>query len=424
MRPPTETAVADSIAVGDAWAGHAVGFDLLTRDDRQVVAYYDAERRLTVAQRDLGGAGDWERTTLPERVPWDSHNYLTLAADADGHLHLAGNVHGDPLVYFRTAAPLDATTFERVPELVGRDEDRVTYPTFLDGPGDELVFMYRDGQSGDGRRLLDAYDPASESWRRLLDAPLLDGSPDCNAYPAGPRRGPDGDYHLFWVWRDTPDAATNHDLSYARSPDLERWTTSDGTPLDLPITPDTGEVVDPVPAGEGLLNSNVAPGFDGAGRPTVTYHRHVDGATQAFLARREADGWNRVQVSDWTERWDFGGHGSLENRIEVDPLRATGEGPVATFWHAAHGPGRWVLDDDLAVEREDVPWHGLPDEWRSPRGDDPDLAVQWATDPGSPWALRWEALPPNRDRPRDDVPPASTLEAVRLDPAPASTRKP
>ncbi len=43
--------------------------------------------------------------------------------------------------------------------------------------------------------------------------------------PQGPVRGPDGLFHVVWVWRDTPDRATNHHLSYARSRDLQRWET-------------------------------------------------------------------------------------------------------------------------------------------------------------------------------------------------------
>jgi len=412
MRPATATSVVDAVDVGDAWAGHAVGFDLLTRDDRQFVAHYDADRRLVVAQRTLGET-DWERTTLPERVPWDSHNDLALAADAAGHLHLSGNMHGDPLVYFRTRDPLDATTFERVDVLVGRDEDRVTYPRFLDGP-EGLVFMYRDGASGSGRRLLNAYDPET-GWRRLLDAPLLNGGDAANAYPAGPVRGPEGDFHLFWVWRESPDAATNRDLSYARSPDLRSWERADGAPLDLPITPDDDCLVDPVPPGGGLLNSNVAPGFDAEGRPTVTYHKHVGDATEAVVARLEGDRWRVRQVSDWGERWDFGGPGSLDDRIVVDPVCPTDEGLVATFWHAAHGPCRWHLDPEtLAAERTEAPWHGLPERYRDASEDRFD--VQWAC--AGAWALRWEALPPNRDRARDAAPPPSRLRVCRLDPAP------
>lgn len=415
MRPATELTVDDVDELDRVWAGHPVGFSLLTREDRQFVAYYDDERRLTVAQRPLDG--EWEYDTLPEQVGWDSHNDVTMAVDSAGHLHLSGNMHGDPLVYFRTTDPLDVTTFERVESLVGRDEDSVTYPRFVDA-GEDLVFMYRDGGSGNGRRLLDAYRPG-EGWRRLLDEPLLDGRGEMNAYPTGPVRGPDGDFHLAWVWRDTPDAATNHDLSYARSPDLQRWERSDGTPLELPITVDTGEVVAPVPAGGGMINSNVAVGFDAGGRPVLSYHRFDDdGNTQVYNARREDDGWRRAVASDWDYRWEFGGYGSLGREIAVDPVRATDDGLVQTFDHVEYGPGRWLLDPDtLEPLRTDCPWHGLSDDLREP-GDDR-TQVNWAVDDGArpdgrTSLLRWESLSANRDQPREDAPEPTPLRLYTL----------
>ena len=90
--------------VATVWAGHPVGFCLLTAGGRQFAAYYDAERRMTVAAR-RPGETKWQYKILPSRVAWDSHNYITMAADDDGHLHLSGNMHCVPLIYFRTTRP-------------------------------------------------------------------------------------------------------------------------------------------------------------------------------------------------------------------------------------------------------------------------------------------------------------------------------
>jgi len=422
MRPGTERSVESVTEIDRVWAGHPVGFAIRTHGDRQFVAYYDRERRLTVAGRRLG-ENDWRRTVLPEQVGWDSHNSVTMAVDAADHLHLSGNMHGDPLVYFRTTEPLDVRSFERVEALVGRDEDRVTYPRFVEGPDGDLVYMYRDGGSGDGRRLLDAYDAAAGEWSRLHDAPLLDGEGEMNAYPQGPVRGPDGDYHLCWVWRDTPDAATNHDVSYARSPDLLEWTHSDGTELSLPITIDTGEIVDPVPAGGGVINSNLALGFDAAGRPVLSYHKYDDqGATQAYNARPDphGEGWQRVRASDWSYRWAFGGTGSLGRAVAIDPVRPVDGRLTGTFDHPEAGAGRWHLDPEtLRPERTDAPWHGLHEAVREPEADE--LEVQWAPDAAATYpddadyALRWTSLPANRDRPRDYHPDPSPLGLYALE---------
>jgi hypothetical protein len=40
--------------------------------------------------------------------------------------------------------------------------------------------------------------------------------------------GPDGRYHLIWLWRDNADH-----LCYARSPDLRSWEMEDGRPLAM-----------------------------------------------------------------------------------------------------------------------------------------------------------------------------------------------
>ncbi len=47
--------------VDRVWSGHAVSFALLTQRGHQFIAYYDSERRLTVAGRALGSE------TLDER---------------------------------------------------------------------------------------------------------------------------------------------------------------------------------------------------------------------------------------------------------------------------------------------------------------------------------------------------------------------
>ena len=112
----------------------------------------------------------------------------------------------------------------------------MTYPVFLKDSAGRLMLKYRDGGSGNGNEIYNVYDTATSTWRHLLATALVDGEGKRNAYFVGPTLGPDGFFHLAWVWRDTPDAETNHDLSYARSRDLVRWERSDGSPLKLPIT--------------------------------------------------------------------------------------------------------------------------------------------------------------------------------------------
>lgn len=143
-RQPSVSQVLD---VAPAWSGHSVGYCLLTGNERQYVAYYNHERIMTVAMRDLRST-EWVFVRLSQRVNWDSHCYITMCLDRQGRLHLSGNMHGDPLVYYRTEKPYDITTFRRERSMAGKNEKRCTYPQFLTDAEGRLLFLYRDGSSG------------------------------------------------------------------------------------------------------------------------------------------------------------------------------------------------------------------------------------------------------------------------------------
>ena len=98
--------VEESLDVGRVVSDFRVGFSLLTdaATNSQYVAYYDDQRQMTVAMRSLDSK-KWQYQTLPSKVGWDSHNYITMAVDSRGNLHVAGNMHVVPLVYFVTTTP-------------------------------------------------------------------------------------------------------------------------------------------------------------------------------------------------------------------------------------------------------------------------------------------------------------------------------
>lgn len=434
------------------WAGHPVGFALLTERGHQFAAYYDAERRLTVVGRKIGEAA-WARVQ-PPGVPvpkqartsnvtgWDSHNYLRLALDRDGCLHLAGNMHVNPLVYYRTRVPFDVTSLERIDRMTGERETRCTYPVFFRNAAGDLLFRYRDGGSGNGSDLYNRYDPATRTWRRLLDAPLLEGEGQRNAYANEPTLGPDGRFHLVWMWRETPDCATNHTLSYARSADLVHWENSRGEPLALPITLATGEVVDAAPPGRGLINMTFALGFDGRQRPVVVYHRYDErGRSQVFIARPgdAADGaaanrgpataWRVRPLSAWDFTWAFSGGGSIDGEVKVGPPRRERDGTLLVdFATKVAGAGRWRVDDaSLAVVGTLPPAPAvLPPALRRVRGTTPGLEVQTLStrSGGRRWVLRWETLGRNRDKPRAEAPPPSELRLFEWPDADTSAAAP
>lgn len=408
--------MADVIDIAPVWSAHPVGFSLLTRAPFQFVAFYDDKRQLTVAQRRLDER-KWTFNKLPVTTGWDSHNYITLETDDQGFLHLSGDMHCVPLKYFRSSKPLDASTFERIDRMTGEQENRATYPRFTFGPNKELIFTYRDGGSGNGNQIYNVYDPAMRAWSRLMAKPLTDGEGERNAYFEGPVKGPDGYFHLAWVWRETPDASTNHDLSYARSKDLRHWENSAGKPLALPIKLNDGVIVDPVPQQGGMINGNTKIGFDDKGRITISYHKHDSaGNTQPWTARLEKGVWKFYQITDWPWRWDFGGGGSLTFGVRIGPVTKESDGRLTqSYGHTEFGAGTWELDPVTLRAKGRMKSKEVSSISGKTEGKFPGLQVKTATDsgvsdqPGIRYMLRWETLEANRDRPRSGPLPEPSM---------------
>jgi hypothetical protein len=415
------------LTVDQAVSGHPGGFALLTHGQYQYVAYYNAGRQMCVAQRRLGEK-QWTITKLDSFVGWDSHNYIRMAFDRDDHLHLSGNMHVDPLVYYRGETPGDAASLRRMPGMTGRRENRATYPRFFYSPGGALVFAYRDGMSGEGDTLYNIYDEKTRAWRRLLDQPLFDGRGKMSAYPIGPAPGPDGWYHLTWVWRDTIHAETNHDLGYARSRDLVHWETAAGAPVPLPITIATpGVTVDPVPVEGGIINGSGSAGFDHRKNVVIAYHKFdAAGLTQLYFARFINGRWQTTQASRWDYRWYFHGGGSLVAEIRHGALAPRADGTLTiTIKHPRLGSGTWQVDAETLRLVRKIPSGepALPAHLRKPQSPFPGMEVRTTGDSspdanagaGAHYRLHWESLPNNRDQPRPKPwPEPATLRVVVL----------
>ncbi len=402
--------VAQVLDVAEVPADFPVGFCLLTAGDHQYVAYYDKDRQMTVASRTLD-SDQWKYQVLPTSVGWDTHNYITMAVDNEGHLHVSGNMHCVPLIYFRTEKAGEISTLKKLP-MTGELEERVTYPKFLTNQNNDLIFTYRHGGSGNGINIYNRYDLETQSWARLLETPLFDGENKMNAYPLGPVRGPDGWFHVVWVWRDTPDCATNHHLSYVRSRDLIHWESIFGEPVGLPIK--LGEEalwIDPIPSHGGIINGGAKLAFDSNNQPVINYH-NSDGQEnmQIYVARPEGDKWVIRQLTDWDKPVIFSGFGSvgfvgirIGELIEAEPGLLT-----MTYRHRDYGTGRLVIDEKtlrpLHKTIHVVP--ELPKEMGKVQSDFPGIGIQRAMDVGDSgsddvrYMLQWETLDRNRDKAR------------------------
>lgn len=258
-----------SFPIAAGWARTKVNTAIFRRNaicsfgDQQVVAFYDATGKVVLASRRLG-TGDWQvkHTELQGR-PADAHNGISIAFDGRGVLHVSWDHHSSPLRYCRGK---EAGSLELNPPeaMLGRQENRVTYPEFYNLPDGDLLFFYRDGASGAGNLVLNRLDARTGHWRRLHDN-LIDGEGTRNAYwqVAVDRLG---GIHLSWVWRETGDVVTNHDIAYAKSPDGGvTWQKTSGEYLAVPVREQTAELAARIPQNSELANQTSM---------AVDYHGH------------------------------------------------------------------------------------------------------------------------------------------------------
>lgn len=302
--------------VGKGWARSSVNATIFRKDaltsnsTYQYIAFYDNEAQVIVGQRLL----DTDNWTLAatgfQGRPEDAHNSISLILDGDDYLHLAWDHHVDPLNYSRSVAA-NSINFSPKVSMIGRDEDEVTYPEFHALASDDLLFAYRDGRSGDGKLVLNRYFHEEQRWVRVQDN-LLDGEGQRNAYWQI-HVGKSDVIHLSWVWRESSDASTNHDIHYARSHNGGiSWVNESDLPVNLPITADNTNPVWRVPQGENLINQTSLT-VDSDGAPFIaTYFRTEQQFTNIRIVfyDLQTEQWKSETVSDRASDFELGGTGS------------------------------------------------------------------------------------------------------------------
>lgn len=333
------------VPVGLGWARTSVnavvfrGSSVTSFGNVQYTAYYDADARVVLAKRQLGST-QWAtvRTRYSGTVR-DAHNAISLGVDGNGVLHMAWDEHGGPLRYVHAVAPGSLELTDPLP-MTGDAESRVTYPQFYRLAGGDLLFLYRDGVSGGGDVMLNRYDLGSGEWR-TLSHPLIAGEGQRNAYMNTLAVDEKGGWHLSWVWRETPDVASNHDVLYAYSPDEGRsWRRSDSTAYALPITAATAEIAWSVPQGSELINQTSMT-VDGSARPLIaTYWRAPETEVPQFrVVWHDGAEWRANEVGYRTQPFRLSGGGTRRIPISRPQILAAGDTVYVVFRDEERGPG-------------------------------------------------------------------------------------
>jgi hypothetical protein len=323
--------------IGLGWAKNNVNGavfrknSVVTQGKEQYVAYYDSAAYVVLAKRQLpAGAWQVQRTQYQGNVK-DAHNAISLMVDGAGYVHLSFDHHNNPLRYCRGQAP-GSLEMEALQPMTGTEEKKVSYPEFHRFPTGDLLFMYRDGGSGNGNLVLNRYSMKTRQWTRLHSV-LIDGEGKRNAYWQACIDAR-GSIHVSWVWRESPNVASNHDMAYACSKDGgQTWQKSTGEAYRLPITESTAEYAARIPQNSELINQT-AISADAAGTPYIaTYWRPAGTQVPQYqLIYKAGKAWKTTQVSQRTAPFSLSGVGTKKIPISRPQLLvSTQKGHTAAY---------------------------------------------------------------------------------------------
>lgn len=321
------------VPVGIGWAKNSVNTVIFRRNsvvshkDVQYAAYYDADSYVVLAKRKLGSTDcEISKTQYKGNVK-DAHNSISIMVDGDGYLHMSWDHHNDSLRYCRSTAPGSLELTEKL-SMTGIKELRVTYPEFYRMSNGNLLFLYRDGASGRGNLMMNHYDTKSGKWTQRQDA-FIDGEGERNAYWQMCTDS-QGTIHISWVWRETGDVATNHDMCYAKSTDEGiTWQKATGEEYKLPITKGNAEYAAIIPQKSELINTT-SMFADSQGRPYIaTYWRLIGTKVpQYHLIFHNGEQWQQLQISNRSTPFSLSGKGEKRVPISRCQIFADSNGPT------------------------------------------------------------------------------------------------
>lgn len=268
------------VDVGLGWASNSVNAvifrknSLVTYRDTQYIAYYNQDKYVVLGKRKSGSSSWILKQTPFQGNTNDAHNTISIMVDGDGYLHVSWDHHGHPLRYAKSVSSGSLDLTSKL-SMTGVDEGNVTYPEFYKMPGGDLLFFYRSGASGQGDLVLNRYDLKTKTWQRLHDN-LISGERERNAYWQA-FVDHKGTIHVSWVWRESANVASNHDLGYACSRDGGiTWQKSTGETYAIPITQASAEYAFKIPQNSELINQT-SMSADKKGNPFIaTYWRESD----------------------------------------------------------------------------------------------------------------------------------------------------
>ncbi|WP_217596801.1 BNR-4 repeat-containing protein [Cohnella sp. GbtcB17] len=273
------------------------------------------KHKVYIARRD--GAGAWSNipvmdgTAVAEYADDNGHNQPSIARDGSGRFHVFASMHDSAWHYFRS------DTVGGVPQNHSADMPdqtmKVTYPIVTTAPNGDLYLLVRSSQDAAGKRngVLLRWDNAASTWSQIA---VIASTLNRSVYPDDLAFDANGDLHILFEWAYFAASPLRHQLSYLKySPSTNAFSKADGTPVSVPVSLTTADIVQPMAPTEAYVQSGSDPGgpgvqsakltVDSANRPVIAYRYREEGSTTFSVkqATRGSAGWSLQTVYDASE---------------------------------------------------------------------------------------------------------------------------
>lgn len=231
----------------------------------------------------------------------DNHGGPALSVDSRGFLHIVYYPHHHAFRYRQSRRPNDASTWTDE-TLFG---EKLTYPTLMCGTNDTLYLTARRSLKNEPWLVERWMRPAGKDWQG--PHPII-------------RSGAGGYSHFQEALAWSPDRKTLHlscriyqnggaqeTVAYMRSHDFGvTWRRLDDSPIPLPATPQTMDVIASGGRVEGLMSHKCGSvAVDPAGVPHVLYSAGGSGKAEMLIAKPDGrGGWQRRPLAKHvTDKW-------------------------------------------------------------------------------------------------------------------------
>lgn len=242
--------------------------------------------------------GQWSQTwTIGEAV--DNHGGPALTVDGEGYLHVVYFSHHHPFRYHRSVRPNDASEWGPMTQF-GTD---LTYPTLLCGADDTLILSARRSYEGRPWELELWRKSPGTAWTR--QGPIL-RSQRINYSQYAASMVWDGDHRKLYLsfriyeqpsYDSPPVSYTSVGCMMSQDAGIS-WTKLDGTPIALPGTNDTVDVIFHSKSDEGRVVDSGAMALSPDGVPFICYSVRLRNSAEGYLATpRPGGGWNHLHMN-------------------------------------------------------------------------------------------------------------------------------